>query len=315
MLIGKGSYGEITAGNNNTVIKKFNMRYIYYRELFYLSLFKGCPNICQIVDYDHLEKRIMMTRYSYDLLILCEMLPKKVRIELANTIIEQVLIGLQQLHNKGIIHGDLVISNVFCNYEDNILKCYLGDFSLSCIHNFNRKDINFCHPPETIKTTKFDIWSLGVLICNFLSCDYICPVYEQKYSFLYPFYYNNEYFEETTMKYIEKFLKFSEKERLGFKIVDKTLYDLRIFREKMNQMSIDNNVVDILINHFAYYDGVDQLYKNSLIDKLNSINMMIIIKSLNKNIPLCSVSVPDSDFDYINCEDIKVIDSYVYGII
>jgi len=100
-------------------------------------------------------------------------------------IVKQVVEALKYLNEKGIVHRDLVISNLLINYESeedlnqkNILKAKikLADFSLSTYLEKGKLldqavgNVKYI-PPEILKHQSYDetidIWSLGV-VCSLL---------------------------------------------------------------------------------------------------------------------------------------------------
>ena len=85
-------------------------------------------------------------------------------------IAKSILLGLQYIHSKNIIHRDLKVSNIFISY-DNTIK--IGDFGLAT--NINNKDLNIAGTygniaPEIIKGNEYDfkadLYSLGMIFIN-----------------------------------------------------------------------------------------------------------------------------------------------------
>ena len=88
-------------------------------------------------------------------------------------ITHQLVLGLKELHNYGIIHRDMKLDNVLINYEDeDNFTAKIIDFGLSKVitplsrTNETFGSLLFCSPeillsiPYNVKT---DIWSLGVI--------------------------------------------------------------------------------------------------------------------------------------------------------
>ena len=59
-FLGKGSYGEVYDNDNGTVTKRYYSTGSFFKELFYMSFFKNCKNICQIKNYNSEKKIIIM---------------------------------------------------------------------------------------------------------------------------------------------------------------------------------------------------------------------------------------------------------------
>lgn len=304
MLIGRGSYGEVIADDKNSVTKTYYNEDTFIRELFYLSYFKGCSHICQIKSYNFESKTITMQRYQTDLLHLSMILTYEERIRIMDTIIDQILISLQHLHSIGIIHGDLFVQNVFCNYDEGKIECFLGDFSLSCIRGFDRADYLITLIPEKNNlNTKYDIWCLGLLIQNFLFREiepFRSHFEDSKKTIFNPLEITENYkCTEKTFNYIQNFLVVNREERFGFPI--KTSFSacdmyLRLFKalydKRISGLITDCSYFCINNINFKNWDPFCLLDQENLIDKINSIRFheihdnldVIFISDIDKNI-------------------------------
>lgn len=88
------------------------------------------------------------------------------------SLITEVLKGLTFLNSKNLVHGDLKLSNILLQQEENDFIHKIGDLE-SCqeVGPINRK-LKRCTPeivaPEVLKANMYyfssDVWSLGVLI-------------------------------------------------------------------------------------------------------------------------------------------------------
>ena len=102
---------------------------------------------------------------------------RKKKVKLPSTVVmkitHQLVLGLKELHNYGIIHRDMKLDNVLINYEDeDNFTAKIIDFGLSKVitplsrTNETFGSLLFCSPeillsiPYNVKT---DIWSLGVI--------------------------------------------------------------------------------------------------------------------------------------------------------
>ena len=91
-------------------------------------------------------------------------------------ILTQILIGLNYLHNKGIIHRNLKSKNIFLTKHrlvkiSDFNSCYIFD---NIIMDINQKDDSFYIAPELwneqlYNNYKCDIWSLGCIIYEMAS--------------------------------------------------------------------------------------------------------------------------------------------------
>ena len=110
--------------------------------------------------------------------------------EEAQYIMKQLIEAFKYFHNKGIIHNDIKTSNILIYYDSeedllkkNILKAKikLTGFYSSCNNEkekkiFNNNEVIKKYMPKQIKNEKdykekLDLWSLGLVFCELLSCE------------------------------------------------------------------------------------------------------------------------------------------------
>lgn len=96
-------------------------------------------------------------------------------------IIRQLLTGLKNLHEMGIIHTDLKPENILVKWnEDKTVRIAIGDLGAGCEVSDKepyRTGTTEYRSPEAILETKFspatDIWSLACIIFEMITGDYL----------------------------------------------------------------------------------------------------------------------------------------------
>ena len=150
------------------IISSINSDYI----IKYINSF--IKNNCFVVVteyYEEITLRQLINKYKKD--------KKLMNQKLVYHIIKEVSLGLKEIHNKNIIHGNLTPDNLYFT-KDNKLK--LGNFGIfSKLSNYNEyitSKNNYYNylSPEFIKdetiTNKVDIWALGCIIYEICTLDY-----------------------------------------------------------------------------------------------------------------------------------------------
>lgn len=103
---------------------------------------------------------------------------------LVRNIIAHVLLALQELENKRIIHGDIKLENILCSHKYEIVK--LGDFGLAIDAKTFLLTTSFLGTPEYMapeqiidgrKGHESDLWAVGV--CAYEMFFGIPPFYDE----------------------------------------------------------------------------------------------------------------------------------------
>lgn len=231
-----------------------------------------------------------MEKYGDNLLNLAYKIPYNKRLELIDFIVNQILVGLEQIHRRGIIHGDLLISNIFCNYDENenTIECFIGDFSLSSVFDFNREDKKaILFPKDKRLTTKFDIWTLGLIIQHFLFKFNPSPnlrIINKK--FLNPFDNKSiKQLNENVMKYSERFTYIRKKKRFGFDVKEPLSINYLDLYQKINSLIKNDEISYYLSHNSLFYSGMQSINHtvDRMIEKLDNYKLIDIICSLNQN--------------------------------
>ena len=292
-MIGKGTFGKIYSIPNNRAMKVFEDFDIFMKELFYLSIFKNYPNICQIKSYDLKNKSITMEEYAWNLGELSLSLTDWERKTYIKSIVKQILNGLAQIHSKGIIHGDIKLSNIFCSYDrlTDDWKCYVGDFSLACLYGFNRNDRDkILFPPDSKLDKGIDIWMLGLAIYEFLNESKIPHNFNLKEKdFVNPCCINKFEF-----KCMELFTATDPEKRFSIETTNSISNNHNDLFQELNKKIEDADVSYYLSHNALIYFGMNSS-KNEIIslsEKLSNYDLLAIFSSLHP----FEIKILDFDF-------------------
>ena len=155
------------------------MKEQFQEEAFYLARLSH-PHIVQIIDYNR-EDLTLFLEYV-DGSTLAEVLQREAKLPLEKVllIISQTLLGLQYVHEKNIIHGDIKPGNVFLTKEGDVK---IADFGIARIIGRNttvsrKTENNFWigtpayMSPEHFTTgavdARSDIYAVGVMLYRML---------------------------------------------------------------------------------------------------------------------------------------------------
>ena len=146
------------------------------------------PYILQMFDIFSAEKNVFMVTelaLGGDLFGIVQeygMLPESE----TRAITRRVLLGVQYLHARGVVHRDLKPQNILCCSEQDITQVKIGDFGLSKILSADSLLKTRCGSPHYLAPevltcpsydAKVDIWSVGVIVYVMLTG--VLPFYSE----------------------------------------------------------------------------------------------------------------------------------------
>jgi serine/threonine protein kinase len=196
--LGFGEYGQVFALEKSKKLVSKRMKweqdegipYFVLREMASLTKLQKCPQISQLHDYflsisipkegpRSCEIDIILKRYKYDLKSKKQMSLQKVKKTLF-----QLLLALRFAEKIGIVHRDVKLDNIFCDYYGKIV---LGDWGLSRHLDANQTGIIsgnvqtlwyrsvelLLGAPEY--GTSVDVWSVGCVMFALIENRHLFP--------------------------------------------------------------------------------------------------------------------------------------------
>ncbi|CAH1760600.1 6005_t:CDS:10 [Entrophospora sp. SA101] len=179
-LIGKGTFGKVYIALNVTTSEMMAVKQvetprtrsdeINQRQRNMVKSFKDEMKILKDLDHDHIVQYIGYEENEEEVNIFLEYvnggsigtylrMNGPLKEPVVRSFTRQILLGLQYLHNRGILHRDIKADNILVN-EDGI--CKISDFGIS-----KKSGTIFWMAPEVFTkgySAKVDIWSLGCVI-------------------------------------------------------------------------------------------------------------------------------------------------------
>lgn len=168
-IIGKGSYGEVSI-RDGKAIKKFSKLSHLIQEYMALTYLQDCNYVvkCNGVNFGRLE--LHMELYDCSLKKWLEEKNEKggPSSEEIKKVIHDILMGLIELHDRNLAHGDIKPGNILV--RKNPLKVVLGDcgfVSISKYAKVERTAVLYRDPVVTHESTH-DMFSLGVILLEII---------------------------------------------------------------------------------------------------------------------------------------------------
>nr|CAG8485619.1 906_t:CDS:10 [Entrophospora candida] len=179
-LIGKGTFGKVYIALNVTTSEMMAVKQvetprtrsdeINQRQRNMVKSFKDEMKILKDLDHDHIVQYIGYEENEEEVNIFLEYvnggsigtylrMNGPLKEPVVRSFTRQILLGLEYLHNEGILHRDIKADNILVN-EDGI--CKISDFGIS-----KKSGTIFWMAPEVFTkgySAKVDIWSLGCVV-------------------------------------------------------------------------------------------------------------------------------------------------------
>ena len=146
------------------------------------------PNIVKLYDVIYTDKYILLIQELVNGISLRNFYDSEIRnqenisdrkLQILNSILNQILSAFDHIHKKGIAHRDIKLENILMT-KNNEIK--IIDFGFGMINQRNNLQKFFCGTPNYMAPEivlkkdyngqKADIWSLGVLIYKLFCADF-----------------------------------------------------------------------------------------------------------------------------------------------
>eukprot|EP00871_Galdieria_phlegrea_P002128 jgi/Galph1/2916/GphlegSOOS_G1561.1 len=197
--IGEGAYGIVCAARDNQTGQRVAIKRVLkvfedvseavriLRELKFLRLLDGHPNICRLIDVlvpsnkDNFDDVfLVMELMPTDLKRVLSKMPDELSDDHIRWITYQVFCALNYIHSAKVLHRDLKPNNILINSDCDLRLCDFGlaraEFDTENIVNWTGYvETRWYRAPEIILTnytrysTSIDIWSAGCILGEMLN--------------------------------------------------------------------------------------------------------------------------------------------------
>lgn len=180
-LLGSGTYGKVY-NYQNQAHKVFHCRnykkYAFYRELAICHLLSGCPGMVKLTNHKLKPKTLIFELYDSDVR---QWLVKNGKTSENYNIRCQIIFNLvytvYNLHNQGLIHGDIKLENILIRNSNQIGLCDLTkDIVLCDLANVGSPDFYEVYwvtekyrPSDKYTSLSIDVYSVGMVIIYLLT--------------------------------------------------------------------------------------------------------------------------------------------------
>ena len=178
-VLGQGSYGQVVE-RNGYAVKRFDKISYVIQEFMALSYIADCPHILHCAKVDFARQELHLDLWEGSLRAWLEThppYPNSPTYAAANGLRQQTLymfardtiLGLIELHDRGLAHGDLKPSNILVQTQPSV-KAVLGDCGFVSIAKYTKVDrtASAYRDPLIVRDTAHDLFSLGVCLIEML---------------------------------------------------------------------------------------------------------------------------------------------------
>lgn len=166
ILLGSGTYGTVYARNNQAhkIFKDKKYReYIFFRELANGRLLDDFPGVVKLLHFVRKPKTLIYEMYTSDIREWAIRNRAAAIYDRRVNVVICLVNTVHNLHQCGLIHGDIKLQNILIRNNEDISLCDLGNVCKP--DYFNVRYVTEDHRAPDVKPTfLIDIYSIGVVI-------------------------------------------------------------------------------------------------------------------------------------------------------
>lgn len=136
MFLGRGTYGSVHSENNTAVKKFYDIRHLT-QEYIAGSRMEFSDNVVQIYDVDLMNLTLTMELFEMNLREWMERNKYNSRYHSRMFILHEMIVGLVEIHEQGLVHGDIKPGNILMNdSSEKDLKVVIGDLGFLSLDRY-----------------------------------------------------------------------------------------------------------------------------------------------------------------------------------
>lgn len=163
MFLGKGTYGSVRVSKGLAVKKFHDIRHMI-QEYVVGSYLDNARNVVRVHEVDFEKLKMGMELYQMNLRHWMEDNYISSKTNDRYFILHEILVGLCEIHGRGLTHGDIKPGNILMN--DKPLKVTIGDLGFVSLNKYAkvRYTAKVYRDPKIIQNPSHDLFSLGVVM-------------------------------------------------------------------------------------------------------------------------------------------------------
>ena len=283
--IGRGSFGKVHLATHKQTGENVAVKTIYkekYEKLQFqyppreIAILKclSHPQIAQVYEIIERKDRIHIVMEYVQGNALVEVIPEGGLSEnVSRKLFRQILLGVEYIHSKGIVHRDLKLDNILLSkssLENEHGGVKIIDFGLSNSFSPNELLKTFCGTtqyaaPELLNGKKYfgpkvDVWSLGVLLYTLIVGNF---PFQSAIDTLECKYHIPQYFSQSLQHLLSSIFEINPKNRISIKNILKHPWVNKRFSSPpkqittVNRSSLEPKLLNYLKNQNLGYNNLE----------------------------------------------------------